>query len=153
MLACVNYRILRFNIQWLCFWPSLLSDHCISVLKSLNALAWNVPLKWAFFALQTLLLKGQKTSLCLHIYNTQHHHCEEKTAPGIVFLPNQIPLWEINDFYGNQGYFNYNERGWLSGGSIAGFEFELKYENGSIPQYNGNISMQKWGVPGNLDKN
>jgi len=49
--------------------------------------------------------------------------------------------------------FGYNERGWLSGSSTAGFEFELKYENGSVPQYNGNISMQKWGVPGNLDKN
>ncbi len=49
--------------------------------------------------------------------------------------------------------FTYNERGWLNGSSTAGFEFELKYENGTVPQYNGNISMQKWGTPGNLDKN
>ncbi|MGQ7855149.1 DUF6443 domain-containing protein [Pedobacter sp. WC2501] len=50
------------------------------------------------------------------------------------------------------GYF-YNERGWLKKTSTPGFEMELKYNDGTVPQFNGNISGQYWGVPGNLDKN
>lgn len=49
--------------------------------------------------------------------------------------------------------YTYNERGWLSKASSPDFEFELKYNFGTTPQYNGNISEQWWGTPGNLNKN
>jgi RHS repeat-associated protein len=40
--------------------------------------------------------------------------------------------------------YAYNERGWLSKSSSAEFDMELKYDNGSQPQYNGNISGQDY---------
>jgi RHS repeat-associated protein len=47
----------------------------------------------------------------------------------------------------------YNERGWLKKSISPEFTFELKYEDGNTPQYNGNVSGQCWGTPSNLDKN
>ena len=41
--------------------------------------------------------------------------------------------------------FGYNERGWLRTSSSNEFNLELKYEDGTYPQYNGNISNQRWG--------
>lgn len=40
--------------------------------------------------------------------------------------------------------YTYNPRGWLKTGTSTQFSMELKYENGSAPQYNGNISNQVW---------
>jgi len=48
--------------------------------------------------------------------------------------------------------YNYNERGWLQGSSAPLFAMQLKYTDGTAPQYNGNIANQLWGVPGTLDK-
>jgi len=48
--------------------------------------------------------------------------------------------------------YSYNERGWLSKSSATLFEEQLKYNDGSTPQYNGNIANQLWGTPGNLTK-
>jgi RHS repeat-associated protein len=48
--------------------------------------------------------------------------------------------------------YTYNERGWLQGSSAPLFAMQLKYTDGTVPQYNGNIANQVWGVPGTLDK-
>mgnify|MGYP001113059168 CR=1 FL=1 len=42
--------------------------------------------------------------------------------------------------------FGYNERGWLKTSSSKEFNMELKYEDGTYPQYTGNISNQRWGT-------
>ncbi|SEL95326.1 RHS repeat domain-containing protein [Parapedobacter koreensis] len=48
--------------------------------------------------------------------------------------------------------YTYNERGWLRTASAGLFAMELRYNTGSAPRYNGDISSQHWGVPNNLDK-
>lgn len=52
--------------------------------------------------------------------------------------------------------YRYNARGWTEAVSAPLFAMELKYEldsAGLVPQYNGNISGQKWGTEGSLNKN
>ncbi|MEE1945904.1 DUF6443 domain-containing protein [Pedobacter sp. KR3-3] len=46
--------------------------------------------------------------------------------------------------------FAYNERGWLKNSVSDEFSMELKYEDGTAPQFNGNISGQLWGAGGTL---
>lgn len=46
--------------------------------------------------------------------------------------------------------YNYNERAWLKKSISDQFSMELKYEDGTSPQYNGNISGQAWGKATNL---
>lgn len=41
--------------------------------------------------------------------------------------------------------YTYNERGWLSNTSAPVFAMQLKYNDGTAPQYNGNIANQYWG--------
>ncbi len=51
--------------------------------------------------------------------------------------------------------YKYNSRGWVTSQSAALFAMELKYEQdstGLVPQYNGNISSQKWGLNTGLNK-
>jgi RHS repeat-associated protein len=45
---------------------------------------------------------------------------------------------------GNTISYTYNERGWLRTSNATGFTMELKYNNGTTPQYNGNIANQLW---------
>ncbi len=40
--------------------------------------------------------------------------------------------------------YAYNERGWLRHGESPKFKQYLKYQDGPVPQYNGNISRQEW---------
>jgi len=40
--------------------------------------------------------------------------------------------------------FAYNERGWMKNSSSDQFSMELKYNDGSLPQFNGNISGQNY---------
>jgi hypothetical protein len=40
--------------------------------------------------------------------------------------------------------YSYNERGWLTQYSAPLFAMQLKYNDGSVPQYNGNITNQLW---------
>ncbi|WP_158826717.1 DUF6443 domain-containing protein [Mucilaginibacter lacusdianchii] len=47
----------------------------------------------------------------------------------------------------------YNERAWLVKDSSALFVMQLKYNDGTSPQYNGNIANQYWGTGSNLSKN
>ncbi|RWU03949.1 DUF6443 domain-containing protein [Pedobacter chitinilyticus] len=42
--------------------------------------------------------------------------------------------------------YTYNSRGWLKTKTSSLFSFQLKYEEGNTPQYNGNISEQNWGT-------
>jgi len=49
--------------------------------------------------------------------------------------------------------YTYNERGWLQQSSAPLFAMQLKYNDGTTPQYNGNIANQVWGTPGSLSKN
>jgi RHS repeat-associated protein len=41
--------------------------------------------------------------------------------------------------------FGYNERGWMKNSTSDQFSMQLDYQDGSYPQYNGNISGQRWG--------
>ncbi|MDQ0639308.1 RHS repeat-associated protein [Pedobacter sp. W3I1] len=45
--------------------------------------------------------------------------------------------------------FAYNERGWMTNSISSEFNMELKYNNGTTPQYNGNISNQLFANGGN----
>ena len=40
--------------------------------------------------------------------------------------------------------YSYNPRGWLKTSSSGQFNMTLKYEDGTSPQWNGNISAQEW---------
>ncbi|HTK21030.1 MAG TPA: DUF6443 domain-containing protein, partial [Mucilaginibacter sp.] len=42
--------------------------------------------------------------------------------------------------------YTYNSRGWLKTITSSQFSMELKYEDGTSPQYNGNIANQLWGA-------
>jgi RHS repeat-associated protein len=42
--------------------------------------------------------------------------------------------------------YAYNPRGWLKSQTSPQFSMELKYEDGTAPQYNGNIANQYWGA-------
>jgi len=44
----------------------------------------------------------------------------------------------------------YNSRGWLTDKSAPLFAMQLKYNNGTYPRYNGNITNQLWGTAGSL---
>lgn len=46
--------------------------------------------------------------------------------------------------------YTYNERGWLTQSSAPLFAMQLKYNDGAVPQYNGNIANQYWGTRGAL---
>ncbi|MXV13920.1 DUF6443 domain-containing protein [Hufsiella ginkgonis] len=46
--------------------------------------------------------------------------------------------------------YSYNERGWLRTSSAPLFAMQLKYNDGTTAQYNGNIANQLWGTPGSL---
>src|SRR5690606_19540145 len=46
----------------------------------------------------------------------------------------------------NTESYSYNPRGWLKSQNGPRFTMELKYEDGTNPQYNGNISNQYWGT-------
>ncbi|MDQ0638344.1 RHS repeat-associated protein [Pedobacter sp. W3I1] len=48
--------------------------------------------------------------------------------------------------------YTYNERGWMQSASAPLFAMELKYNNGTYKQFNGNIANQLWGTPGSLNK-
>jgi RHS repeat-associated protein len=41
--------------------------------------------------------------------------------------------------------YAYNERGWLWNSTSDQFKMQLDYEDGTHPQYNGNIANQRWG--------
>jgi len=45
----------------------------------------------------------------------------------------------------NTTMYSYNERGWLSKSISPRFSQQLKYQDGTNPQWNGNISQQLWG--------
>ncbi|MDR6735528.1 DUF6443 domain-containing protein [Sphingobacterium sp. 2149] len=45
----------------------------------------------------------------------------------------------------NTTTYSYNERGWLSKSTSPKFSQQLKYQDGTNPQWNGNISQQLWG--------
>lgn len=49
--------------------------------------------------------------------------------------------------------YGYNERGWLKTSTSPLFAMQLNYNEEGANQYNGNISKQYWGAPGNLGKN
>lgn len=48
--------------------------------------------------------------------------------------------------------YQYNERGWLKKDSSSLFVMQLKYNDGAVPKYNGNISEQYWGLANTLNK-
>jgi len=48
--------------------------------------------------------------------------------------------------------YRYNERGWLTGSTAPGFSMQLKYTDGTTPQWNGNIANQLWSTDGGATK-
>jgi RHS repeat-associated protein len=49
--------------------------------------------------------------------------------------------------------YTYNERGWLTQASAPLFAYQLQYNAGNNPQYNGNITQQDWGTFSNNTPN
>ncbi|MEE1943828.1 DUF6443 domain-containing protein [Pedobacter sp. KR3-3] len=49
--------------------------------------------------------------------------------------------------------FAYNERGWMKNSTSDQFSMQLNYEDGTIPQFNGNIANQQWGIGSSLPNN
>jgi len=47
----------------------------------------------------------------------------------------------------------YNERGWLTEKIAPMFAMQLKYNDGTILRFNGDITNQLWGTPGSLTNN
>jgi RHS repeat-associated protein len=47
--------------------------------------------------------------------------------------------------------YNYNEHGWLLASSAPLFAMQLYYNQAASKAYNGNITNQYWGIPGNLN--
>lgn len=85
---------------------------------------------------------GRKT----HTY--QSTHGSPQTSGTEVLLSeqqyNQVGQLETKKLHNGlqaTGY-RYNERGWLTHGNSTQFDMELKYNEGSHPQFNGNISGQ-----------
>lgn len=56
----------------------------------------------------------------------------------------QLKGKELNNRQQSTNY-SYNERGWLKGSISDQFSLQLKYQDGTSPQFNGNISGQQWG--------
>jgi RHS repeat-associated protein len=48
--------------------------------------------------------------------------------------------------------YQYNPRGWMVKNSAPLFAQDLQYQDGSVPQYNGNIASQSWGPAGSTAK-
>ncbi|PTT01816.1 sugar-binding protein, partial [Pedobacter sp. HMWF019] len=46
------------------------------------------------------------------------------------------------------GTYAYNERGWTKNYTSPQFSYDLKYQDGTTPQFNGNIANQSWGANG-----
>lgn len=49
--------------------------------------------------------------------------------------------------------YTYHDRGWLKSSISGQFSFQLKYQDGTTPLYNGNISGQLWGTGSTLGSN
>jgi len=47
--------------------------------------------------------------------------------------------------------YTYNERNWMTGSTSNEFSMELRYENGTTPRYNGDITNQLWGAGSSLN--
>jgi RHS repeat-associated protein len=73
-----------------------------------------------------------KTILTENIYN-EIEQLKEKNLGGIY-----------------RTRYSYNERGWLRENVSDFFSFQLKYEDATSPQYNGNIGAQVWGSGSNI---
>ncbi|MBB6502632.1 DUF6443 domain-containing protein [Pedobacter cryoconitis] len=64
----------------------------------------------------------------------------------------QVKTRELNDGQQKTTYA-YNERGWLKSSASDQFSQQLKYQDGTNPQFNGNISDQWWGAGSTLNNN
>jgi RHS repeat-associated protein len=59
---------------------------------------------------------------------------------------------DSNDSFLQSLSYTYNERGWLRTSSSPLFAMQLNYNEEGANMFNGNISKQYWGTPGNLNK-
>ncbi|KIO74848.1 hypothetical protein TH53_24120 [Pedobacter lusitanus] len=64
----------------------------------------------------------------------------------------QLKTKELNNGDQKTNY-TYNERGWLKSSKSDQFSQQLKYQDGTNPQFNGNISDQLWGAGNTLANN
>jgi len=55
----------------------------------------------------------------------------------------QLKLKALGNGMQNTKYA-YNERGWMTKSTSDQFSLQLNYQNGTTPQFNGNISGQLW---------
>lgn len=82
----------------------------------------------------------------------------EQISGGSEVLLSELSYNELGQVYTKSQHggkqtttYSYNSRGWLTGKSSPLFAMQLKYNDGSVPRYNGNITNQLWGTPGNLN--
>lgn len=73
------------------------------------------------------------------------------TGEHVLLVENEYnevgQLWKKRQHNGQQvTQYGYNARGWLKSATSDQFSLVLYYEDGSKPQYNGNISEQRWGA-------
>ena len=67
-------------------------------------------------------------------------------------LSKQLHSTNNGGSYLQQTIYSYNERGWLTKSMGDQFNLQLKYNDGDVPQWNGNIANQLWGrSKGTLD--
>ncbi|MBB6498132.1 DUF6443 domain-containing protein [Pedobacter cryoconitis] len=67
-------------------------------------------------------------------------------------LSKQLHSINNGSSYLQQTTYGYNERGWLTKSMGDQFNLQLKYNDGDVPQWNGNIANQIWGrSKGTLD--
>ncbi len=100
------------------------------------------------------------------IANTYHYDHRGRSVAATSNINNQGEVVLNRNYYNEIGQLNqknlhsadagssylqasllrYNERGWLSSSSSNPFSFQLNYNDGTTPQYNGNVANQLWGA-------
>jgi len=90
-----------------------------------------------------------------HVGRKRQTQEQINSGPNIVLSQldyNEIGQVKTKHLHSNGGVnflqdinYSYNERGWLTQSSAQLFTMQLKYNDGTSPQYNGNISNQLYG--------
>lgn len=78
------------------------------------------------------------------VYQTMNADPEVKLVDYLYNETGQLMQKTLHNGIQSTSY-TYNTRGWLKSAVSNEFSFGLNYQDGTVPQYNGNISNQLWG--------